>query len=64
MVAHDAFTNIYTNPLVTEDHYSPEHLTHTGLNWLENEATLERFVKRHLGTVNYEITFSAPENGQ
>lgn len=58
MVAYDAFTNIYTNPLLAEEHFSASHLTYAGIRWLDEQATLESFVRRHTGVEGLKVSFN------
>lgn len=48
MVANDAFTHIYTNPLLAKRNYTKENLTQAGLNWIDQTETLNDLIKRNV----------------
>jgi prostaglandin-endoperoxide synthase 2 len=55
MVAYDAFTQIYTNPLLSRSIHTAEHLTTYGLKLIEETNTITKLVSRNVGrneTVN------------
>lgn len=55
MVAYDAFTQIYTNPLLSRSIHTPEHLTPYGLKLIEETNSITKLVSRNVGgdeTVN------------
>jgi prostaglandin-endoperoxide synthase 2 len=48
MVAYDAFTQIYTNPLLSQAIHQPEHLTAYGLDLLEDTTSITALVQRNV----------------
>jgi len=49
MVAYDAFTQLYTNPLLAEKNYTSEHLTDWGMKFLEDRKIgLAELIKNNL----------------
>lgn len=48
MVAYDAFTQIYTNPLLSVNVYTPEHLTAYGLELIESTSSIAELISRNL----------------
>jgi prostaglandin-endoperoxide synthase 2 len=49
MVAYDAFTQIYTNPLLSRSIHTAEHLTTYGLKLIEETNTITKLVSRNVG---------------
>ncbi len=47
MVAYDAFTHIYTNPLLSKRNFTADTLTQAGLDWIENTSSLNDFITRN-----------------
>ena len=50
MVAYDAFTQIYTNPLLSRSIHTAEHLTTYGLKLIEETNTITKLVSRNVGS--------------
>jgi prostaglandin-endoperoxide synthase 2 len=50
MVAYDAFTQIFSNPLLSRNVYGPETFTHYGLEVIEKTTTIEALVNRNVAT--------------
>jgi prostaglandin-endoperoxide synthase 2 len=48
MVAYDAFTQIYTNPLLSQAIYRSEHLTAYGLQLLNDTTSITDLVQRNV----------------
>jgi prostaglandin-endoperoxide synthase 2 len=48
MVAYDAFTQIYTNPLLSQSIHTPEHLTHYGLELMKDTTSITKLVSRNV----------------
>jgi prostaglandin-endoperoxide synthase 2 len=48
MVAYDAFTQIYANPLLSQAIYRPEHLTPYGLQLLDETTSIAELVQRNV----------------
>jgi prostaglandin-endoperoxide synthase 2 len=49
MVAYDAFTQIYTNPLLSRSIHTAKHLTTYGLKLIEETNTITKLVSRNVG---------------
>jgi prostaglandin-endoperoxide synthase 2 len=49
MVAYDAFTQIYTNPLLSRSIHTAKHLTAYGLKLIEETNTITKLVSRNVG---------------
>jgi len=47
-VAYDAFTQIYTNPLLSQAIYRSEHLTAYGLQLLNDTTSITDLVQRNV----------------
>jgi heme peroxidase len=50
MVAYDAFTQIFSNPLLSRNVFKPETFTHYGLEVIEKTTTIEALVNRNVAT--------------
>jgi prostaglandin-endoperoxide synthase 2 len=48
MVAYDAFTQIYTNPLLSRAIYTVETLTSYGLELINTTSSIDMLVRRNL----------------
>jgi prostaglandin-endoperoxide synthase 2 len=48
MVAYDAFTQIYTNPLLSRSIHTAEHLTPYGLKLIEDTTSITKLVSRNV----------------
>jgi prostaglandin-endoperoxide synthase 2 len=48
MVAYDAFTQIYTNPLLSRSIYTAEHLTPYGLKLIKDTTSITKLVSRNV----------------
>ena len=48
MVAYDAFTQIFSNPLLSRNVYTPETFTDYGLQLIEETTSIEVLVNRNL----------------
>lgn len=48
MVAYDAFTQIYTNPLLSQAIHRPEHLTPYGLELIDATTSITELVQRNV----------------
>ncbi len=58
MVAYDAFTQIYTNPLLSRNVYKPETFTEYGFHWIDKTNTVQDLVNRNVkGTARAEFGF-------
>jgi prostaglandin-endoperoxide synthase 2 len=49
MVAYDAFTQIYTNPLLSRTIHTSEHLTPYGMQLIKETTSITRLVSRNVG---------------
>jgi prostaglandin-endoperoxide synthase 2 len=50
MVAYDAFTQIYTNPLLARSIHTSEHLTDYGMKLIEGTNSITQLVSRNVGS--------------
>lgn len=48
MVSYDAFTQIYTNPLLSRSIHNEEHLTHYGLMLIKDTDSITKLVSRNV----------------
>jgi prostaglandin-endoperoxide synthase 2 len=48
MVAYDAFTQIYTNPLLSRSIHTPEHLTPYGMKIIDDTTSITKLVGRNV----------------
>jgi len=48
MVAYDAITQIYTNPLLAKHNFTEQHFTRCGLNRIEQTKSFQDLVNRHV----------------
>ena len=48
MVSYDAFTQIYTNPLLSRSIHTEEHLTHYGLMLIKDTTSITKLVSRNV----------------
>ena len=60
MVGHDAFTHALTNPLLSENVLTEQHLTATGLNIVKDTASLQDLLKRNDGTTGATFDLELP----
>jgi len=59
MVAYDAFTNIYTNPLLTQEYFSEKYLSSSGMKWITETDSLAKFLSRNVPGTNSDLSFNA-----
>ena len=58
MVAYDAFTQIYTNPLLSRNVYTPRTFTEYGLDLIDDTNTVQDLVDRNVaGSVRVGFGF-------
>lgn len=48
MVAYDAITQIYTNPLLAKENYTEKHFTQCGLDWINDIESFQTLVNRNV----------------
>lgn len=67
MVAYDAFTQIFSNPLLSENVYGPETFSEWGLEQIESTNSLEALVARNVSGTGFKVSLgvatTAPELG-
>lgn len=49
MVAYDAVTQIYTNPLLAKTNYTKEHFTPLGMKWIKKTKSFQDLIDRNMG---------------
>jgi prostaglandin-endoperoxide synthase 2 len=63
MVAHDAFTQIYTNPLLSKAIYTAETLTAYGLELIDTTSSIAGLVRRNVpGGLSQKVALSFPHH--
>lgn len=48
MVAYDAVTQIYTNPLLAKRNYTKQHFTSLGMKWIDETKTFQDLISRNM----------------
>jgi prostaglandin-endoperoxide synthase 2 len=62
MVAYDAFTQIYTNPLLSRAIYTAETLTAYGLELIDTTSSIADLVRRNVpGGLSQKVALSFPQ---
>lgn len=61
MVAHDAFTHLYNNPLLSEETFNESVLTKTGLDIINSTESFEDLVVRNTSEGKVIAKFSMPD---
>lgn len=63
MVAYDAFTQIYTNPLLSKAIYTAETLTAYGLELIDTTSSIDDLVRRNVpGGLSQKVALSFPHH--
>ena len=63
MVAYDAFTQIYTNPLLSKAIYTAETLTAYGLELIDTTSSIADLVRRNVpGGLSQKVALSFPQH--
>jgi prostaglandin-endoperoxide synthase 2 len=63
MVAYDAFTQIYTNPLLSKAIYTAETLTAYGLELIRTTSSIDDLVRRNVpGRLSQKVALSFPHH--